>query len=180
MAVIEILAYSSNDMEAFRRFFIDGRPDGQGGFETDEQGRMKLGVLRWLHGREVREAHFSSTPIGHPMKLFMALVDRPEDREVPWMGVIPGIEGVIRIDGLIGQTSDFPPISSLLAAVVPDDDLNERFRTGRANVQTVLTRLNEEPGTLSIGRDEVLGALRRGSNAKEVFAEIQSTFGISL
>lgn len=180
MAVVEILAYSSNDMDEFRRFFIDGKPDGQGGFETDQRGRMKLGVLRWLHGREVREAHFSSTPLGHPMNLFMALVDRPEDVEVPWMDFIPGIEEVIRIDGLIGETNDFPPISTLLSAVVPDNDLDERFKTGRADVQTVLRRINEEPGTLSIGKDQVLRALQRGTNAKEVFAEIQSTFGISL
>lgn len=180
MAVVEILAYSSNDMEELRRFFIDGKPDGQGGFETDSRGRMKLGVLRWLHGREVREAHFSSTPIGHPMNLFMALVDRPEDRDVPWMDFIPGIEDVIRIDGLIGGTSDFPPISTLLSAVEPDDDLDERFRTGRENVQTVLRRLSEEPGSVSIGRVEVLRALQRGINAREVFAEIQSRFGISL
>jgi hypothetical protein len=182
MPVIEILTYSpKNDMDELENFFISGKPDGQEGFETDDQGRMKVGVLRWLLGREVTEAHFFSTPLGHPMKLLMGLVERPESREVPWM-FIPGIEDVIRIDGVIGNISDFLPISDLLTGVVPNQKLDDAFVAERAKVQEVVRRIEETPTILSISKAAFLRTLRseKGTNPKAVFAEVQSKVGMSL
>ena len=180
MSVIEILAYSPIDIQEFVNFSINGKPSGQGGFETDDQGRNKIGVLRWLHGREVTDARFFSTPPNHPMKLFMALVQRPEPEVVPWMKFVPGIEEVIRIDGLLGEINDLAPISDLFAAVVPNKQLDDAFAKGRSNVQEVLKSIEADPGKLSIGKDDLLRALGRGTNVKEVLSEVESRLGISL
>ena len=130
MPVTDILFYSPFNMAQFIAFSKNGKPDGKGGFETDGKGRKKVGVLAWLHEIGVREAHFFATPIGHPMKLFMALVERPGDQEVPWMGAIPGFEELLRTDGLIGEISTSPQISELLAAVVKNDELDQAFIQG--------------------------------------------------
>lgn len=183
MAVVEILAYSPmNNMNALIDFFINGRPDGQGGFETDSRGRMKVGVLRWLHGRQVSEAHFADTPNDHPMKLLMSLVDRPEQREVPWMDFVAGIEEEVRVDGLIGNLSSFTPIDALLDAVVPNQQIDDAFRDGRAKVQEVLARIEADPAILSVSRAEFLRTLKseRGTNPKAVFAEVQAKLNITL
>jgi hypothetical protein len=180
MSVIEILVYSPNDVQEFTDFSINGKSDNQGGFETDERGRSKIGVLRWLHGRQVTEARFFGTPPNHPMKLFMALVQRPESEFVPWMRFIPGIEEMIQIDGLVGEINNVPPISDLMAAVVPNQPLDDAFEKGRANLQAVLKQIEANPSILSIGKADVLRALMKGTNVKEVLAEVQSRLGISL
>jgi hypothetical protein len=180
MSVMEILAYSPNDVQEFIDFSINGKPDGQGGFETDDQGGRKIGVLRWLHGRQVTEARFFSTPPNHPMKLFMALVERPEAEFVPWMKLIPGIEEMVQIDGLIGEINNSPPIGDLLAAVVPNQQLDDAFEQGRANLQEVLKRIDGDPTILSMGKDDLSRAFVKGTNVQEVLAEVQSKLGISL
>ena len=180
MPAIEIVAYSPNDVQEFIDFSINGKPNGQGGFETDNEGRRKIGVLRWLHGREVTEARFFSTPPNHSMKLFMALVQRPEPEVVPWMKLIPGINEMIRIDGVVGEINNLLPVSDLLAAVVPNQQLDDTFQKGRANVQEVLRRIEADSSILSIGKADLLSALLKGTNVKEVLAEVQSMFEISL
>jgi hypothetical protein len=180
MSIIEVLAYSPNDVQEFLDFSINGKPDGQGGFETDDRGRSKIGVLRWLHGHQVTEARFFSTAPTHPVKLFMALVQRSAPEFIPWMKLIPGIEEVIRVEGLIGEINNFQPISDLLAAVTPNQQLDDVFQRGRANLQDVLRQIEADPSTLSIGKDDLLSALVKGTNAKEVLAEVQSRLGISL
>ena len=184
---IEILAYSPKNVQEFIDFAIRGVPDGQGGFETDPGGRPIIGVLRWLNGRQVPEARFFSTPPNHPIRLFMALIQRPEPIFVPWMSFIPGIEERIQIDGLIGEISDFPPNppGDLLAAVIRSPQLDAAFVAGRTKVQHVLDRIDAEPGRLRLGtepmtKDDLLKALERGIKVNEVFDEVQSKLGISL
>ena len=183
MPVIEILAYSpTNSMNELIDFFINGRPDGQGGFETDSRGQMKVGVLRWLHGRQVSEAHFANTSNDHPMKLLMALVDRPENRDVPWMDFVAGIDEEVRVDGLIGNLSSFTPTNALLDAVVPNQQIDDAFREGKAKVQEVLARIEANPTILSVSRADLLRTLRgeRGTNPRAVFAEVQAKLDITL
>lgn len=185
---IEVLAYSPFDMTRFSSFVIEGKPLAQGGFEIDGRGRMKTGVLRWLHGRQVPEAHFFTTPPQSPpapsINLFMALVEKPEppDREVPWMRFIVGLEEQINPDGVIGQINNFMPIGEVLTAVRQDDVLNQAFRDGRANVLEVLRQIRENPGRLSVMETQLLRTLRneRGTNPQAVFAEVLDKFGIAL
>ncbi len=182
MAVIEILTYSPFNMDIYLPFVKVGKPKAEGGFETDGQGRMKIGVLRWLLGREVPEAHFFSTPQAAPLKLFMALIQRPGAVEVPWMGRIAGFDEMIRIDGLTGQTSSFGPISDLLASLISNTDLDNAFAEGKVNVQRVLDQIAADPTRLSVNKDEFLRTLRSevGTNPKAVFDEVLAKLGISL
>lgn len=181
MSEIEILAYSPNDIDEFIAFCIEGKPDGNGGHQTDARGREIRGVLSWLHGREVPEAHFFNSTKNDDTQLFIAMIQRTETEAVPWMDTIPGFQSVINVEGLIGTTTTFPPISEVLAAVVPNKELDERFAQGKANLETVLERLEQEPAGIGVTRAEILAALKGGrSNSRAVLDKVQSVFGISL
>jgi|ERR1700674_1267324 len=182
MPVIEILAYSPNDMDQFVSFCIEGKPDGKGGYETDDQGRIIGGVLRWLHGREVTEAHFFNSPKDADVQLFVATIERPESYDVPWMKRIPGFEDMIRVDGLVGKAASFASLANPLASVVSNKALDEKFAQGKAHLDHILEQIEQPPQQMPIGKRALLAALRGdvGSDRRAVFGEVQSTFGVSL
>jgi hypothetical protein len=180
MAAIEILAYSPFFMNDYLSFVEVGKPNGAGGFETDGRRRMKIGVIRWLLGREVPEAHFFNTPVvgGPGLNLFMALVERPGTEVVPWMGRIAGFDEMINIDGRFGETTSLGPITNLLATLTSNTGLDNAFAQGKINVQQVLARIAE----LSVDRATFLRTLRSdvGTDPKAVFDEVKAKLGITL
>jgi hypothetical protein len=181
MPAIEILAYSPYDMEEFLAFCVDGKPDGSGGFQTDNQGRSIGGVLRWLHGREVKEAHFFTSPPAAKTQLLVTTLERPETYSVPWMKRIPGFEERIPVDGLVGTAESFASLENPLA-LVPNQRLNDAFAQGRDRVDSVLAQIEPPAERPPVGKSALLAALRGeiGSNRPGVFEEIRSTFGIAL
>jgi hypothetical protein len=175
--VIEILVYSPADMDEFIPFAIDGKRDASGEFETDEQGRKIVGVLRWLHGREVPEAHFFNSAKGDPVQLFMAMIHRPESYDVPWMRRIPGFEVMVKTDGLTGKTNQFLSIADLLATVRPNNEMDEKFEQGKERLLSIRSDQRFSPGAR-----QLLSALRGdvGSDPEGVIAEAQKSFGFEL
>lgn len=184
MAIIEILAYSPFFMDDYLNFAKVGKPNGAGGFEIDGRRRMKIGVIRWLLGREVPQAHFFNTPVGASPRpnLFMALVERPGTEVVPWMGRIAGFDELINIDGLFGETTSVGPITNVLATLTSNTDLDNAFAQGKIKVQQVLTVIAAEPGRLSVDRATFLRTLRSdvGTDPRAVFDEVQAKLGITL
>lgn len=182
MPKIEILFYSPNDLDEFIDFCIRGKEVSKGVAAKDEDGRDIFGVISWLNGWGVTEAHFFHTPKGHPMTFFMALVHKRDgdDEERPWFITdlsappkiilepdIPGIDKVLRVDGELGMLDAPQPFEQLLAAIKPDPDLDKEFAAQRARVQEALKGLEGDPD----GRKRFFKALRgeRGSNGAEVF-----------
>jgi hypothetical protein len=183
MADIEILAYTPNDMDKFIAFVIDGKRKPNGEHETDPDGREIVGVLRWLHGRGVPEAHFFNSAKGNDVQLFAATVQKPENEpDRPWMKEIPGFADMVKTDGLIGMTTNFAPIANLLASVLTNPDLDQRFVAGKTHVDTILESIRRNKDAFSFGEKEFLAALRGdvGSDSKAVFAEAEKTFKFSL
>lgn len=182
MPVIEILAYTTKDMDKFVPFVIDGKPDGMGGYETDEQGRLITGVLDWLRGRGVPEAHFFNSAKADDVQLFAATVQRVETYDVPWMRRIPGFEVMVSSEGLIGKTKHFAPLSDLLASVKSNPVLDEEFNKKRAKLEEVLKRMEDPAQTLSVGKRGLLAALRGdvGTDLPAVSDEVKAKFNISL
>jgi hypothetical protein len=185
MDVIEILAYTPTDMDQFVAFAKDGKPDGQGDYQTDEQGRKITGVIRWLLGRGVPKAQFfnSNPKAGDAVNLFAATVQRRESYDVPWMKNIPGFEPMVTTDGLIGKTASFAPLSDLLASVKTNKELEDKFNNGRINVDGIIKAIEDKPEIMpSIGRLRLLAALRgeQGSNPAEVFEEVKRKFDLLL
>lgn len=185
MPGIEILFYSPLDLDKFIEFCIKGKEASPGVASVDEDGRDILGVFSWLHGWLAREAHFFHTPSDHPMKLFLALVQKHEDDDEvrPWFRQIdgtapqivlepdiPGIDKVLRVDGELGELDSFLPISNLLAAVESDSALDAEFVAQQARVLDTLKQLEGDPN----GRQKFLEALRseRGSKPREVFEKL--------
>ena len=181
MPTIEILAYTPLDMDKFIAFCIDGKPDGKGDYETDDQGRKITGVLRWLHGRKVSEAHFFNSAKGDDLQLFAATVQRLETYDVPWMRRIPGFEIMVTADGLIGKTGTFAPLSQLLATVKSNADLDKKFAEGKAKLDQVLEVMQTEK-ILPVSQAHLLGTLRGdvGTDTQTVFAEVKEKFGFEL
>jgi hypothetical protein len=182
MPVIEILAYAPKDMKKFIDFCIDGKPDGQGDYDTDAQGRKIVGVLRWLHGRGVPEAHFFHSDEGDAVQLFVAMIERKESYDVPWMRRIAGFEEMVISDGLIGRTNQFVNIGDLFSAVKSDPNLDQRFAQGKIDVERILGRIQGSERLLSGGKQGLLAALtgNLGANPQEVFAEVETKLGIAL
>src|SRR5690348_599543 len=112
---IEILCYQprNNDLPNFIKFCKDGKRKANGEFEVDGQGRKMTGVLDWLHSRKVQEAHFFDSGQNNRIHFFMATVHRLENFDVPWIRRIPGFDGVVDIEGLIGTTDTFAPPTAL-------------------------------------------------------------------
>ena len=181
MAEIEVLAYTPNDMDEFIAFCLDGKPDGHGGYETDGEGRLILGVLKWLHGRGVPEAHFFNSAKGEEINLFAATVEKPETYDRPWMKQIPGFDIMVKADGLVGITTKFASIESLLASIKSNTALDQEFASGKERVDTILESIRRQKGAFSFGEKEFLAALRgeKGSNPQAVFAEVEKNLGFS-
>lgn len=181
MPVIEILAYCPKDMEEFIDFCIEGKPDGKGGFETDSQGRSIGGVLRWLHGREVKEARFFTSPPEAKTKLLVTTLERPETYDVPWMKRIPGFEEMVRVDGLLGTADSFSSVENPLA-LVSNSRLNDAFAKGKDLLELVLARIEPPAEPPPIGKRELLAALRGEveNNRPALLDEVRSTFNIAL
>lgn len=178
--VIEIVSYTPLDMDAFLRFVVEGKPDGQGDFETDEQGRRITGVFRWLHGREVPEAHFFHSDPGNDVQLFVALIQRVENYNVPWLRRIPGFMDMVTDDGMLGKTKAFAPLSDLMALVHEDSKLDEMYAQGKADIERVFAQAREK--AVSVGRKGLLATLRGdiGTDPLELFPEVREKFGIAL
>jgi len=160
MPVIEILAYTPVNMDEFIRFCRDGKPDGKGDFETDEQGRKIVGVLRWLHGREVSKARFFNTQSKEPLQLFVAMIAREENYDVPWIRRIPGFEPMVLSDGLVGKDDKFQDLPALLSLLQPNKDLNDAFEQGIGDVKRIVERINTNEVAISGGQREFLATLR--------------------
>jgi hypothetical protein len=185
MSKIEILFYSPLDLGEFIDFCILGKPTGPDTFEKDEDGNDIFGVISWLNGWGVQEAHFFHTPPGHPMTFFMALVRKHEnDNDVrPWFITdqsappriilepdIPGIDKVLRVDGELGMLDEPQSIEELLAAIQPDPILDAAFVAKQKRVQDVLKQLEQD----SARRERFLAALRgkRESQPEKLFKEL--------
>ena len=185
MSKIEILFYSPNDLDEFIDFCIRGKEVSKGVAAQDEDGRDIFGVISWLNGWGVTEAHFFHTPKGHPMTFFMALVRKRDNDEVerPWFITdssappkiilepdIPGIDKVLRVDGELGMLDEPQPLNELLAAIQPDPELDAQFVAQRNRVQKTLKGIEGDPA----GTKRFLEALRgvKGSKSAEVFKEL--------
>ena len=186
MPKIEILFYSPLDLDEFIDFCIRGKETSPGVAAKDEDGNDIFGVISWLNGWGVQEAHFFHTPKNHPMTFFMALVHKHEDEDEvrPWFSTnlstppkiilepdIPGIDKVLRVDGELGMLDEPKSLDELLAAIKSDPDLDAEFAAQRARVQDVLKRLEQD----SAGRRRFLAALRGQGEIKraaEVFKEL--------
>ena len=183
MPVIEIVAYTPNDMDEFIDYCINGKPDGQGGHQTDPQGRKITGVLDWLRGRGVPEAHFFNSKKGEKVQLFAATIQRQETFDVPWLGNLPGFEAMISVEGFLGKTVSFAALSDLLASVKSNTDLDKLYPKVKDQLDQLLKRMEENPEVMpSVGKQRLLAALRGelGSNTDEVFEEVQKKWKISL
>jgi hypothetical protein len=178
MAVIEILAYTpSVGMNDFLKFVVEGKPNGQGDYETDDQGRKIVGVFRWLHGRGVPHAHFfNSVNRDDFVQMFASTVERLEGFDVPWMRRIPGFEAMVKADGMIGKAPAFSDISVLLASVKSNKTLDDKIAAGNARVQELLKKME------AVQKIKVLAALRGevGSNTGEVFEDVKNVFKVDL
>jgi hypothetical protein len=144
-----------------------------------------FGVISWLHGWGVPEAHFFHTPENHEMKFFMALVHKHEDDPTPrpWFITdlsdepriilepdIPGIDKVLGVDGELGMLNEPQSIGELLAAVTLDEELEAAFVATKKRVDAVLKRLEKDPHRT----ERFLAALRSEKESKpaEVFKEL--------
>lgn len=183
MPVIEIVAYTPNDMDEFIKYCIEGKPDGRGGHLPDSQGRKITGVLDWLRGRGVREAHFFSSKNGEEVLLFAATIDRPEPSKVPWMGNLPGFEEVVNVEGLIGEAMEFRPLSDLLELVTSNTELDDLYNKLKEELDDLLIRMEKNPELMpNVGKQELLAALRGelGANTDEIYEEVEKKFKLKL
>jgi hypothetical protein len=184
MPVIEIVAYTYNKRDEFRKYCIEGKPNGMGGHHTDPQGRKITGVLDWLRGRGVREAHFfRSERADDHVQLFAATIERKETFDVPWMGNVPGFEAMINVEGLIGKTDSFKSFTDLVASVKSDTEMDDLYKKRKDKLDALLIKMEEKPELMpTVGKQRLLAALRGelGSNADEVFEEVARKFPDSL
>ena len=180
MSKIEILFYSPNDLDEFIDFCIRGKEVSKGVAAQDEDGRDIFGVISWLNGWGVTEAHFFHTPKGHPMTFFMALVHKRDNEAVerPWFITdssappkiilepdIPGIDKVLHVDGELGMLDEPQTLNELLAAIQPDPELDAEFVAQRARVLNALEGLADAPQ-----KQRFLAALRGQGETKRAAA----------
>lgn len=179
--VIEILAYTPLDMDEFLTFAREGKPDGQGDFETDEQGRKIVGVLRWLHGREVVKAHFFNTRATDPIQMFIAMIERKENYDVPWLRRIPGFAEMVNEDGLVGKNDHFDDLNALLSALTPNAELDEAFAQGQADVENIVGRIAQNEATVPGGTREFFATLRGDIGTdQQLLGALNKTFNTAL
>lgn len=179
MSQIEILIYRPIDMDEFNRFCVEGKPDGKGGYLKDSQGRKITGVFNWLLGREVPKARFFNTAKGDDMQLWVAMVQRRETYDVPWIKRIPGFQDMIRTDGQVGLTSAFKPIEDLMALVKPNDELDKIFEQGTMRVAYILESLERHDGAIAMGKEDFLAALRGEIEGDQALFEVAKSFSVS-
>ena len=142
---IEILAYTpkDKDMAKFIDYFKNGLKDETGKPKLDPKlGGLARGVVNWLHGREIKQARFFSTDPKAPVTFFAAMIRRPEDDDVPWMGRIPCFDEVIDTGGLIGGAKDFAsampsPMSTPFGWLKSRPDLDGLFSQQQDNIAKV-------------------------------------------
>lgn len=176
MPQIETLIYRPIHMGEFNQFCIEGKPDGKGGYLKDSQGRKITGVFNWLHGREAERARFFNTAEGDDMQLWLAMVQRREAYDVPWIKRIPGFQDMIRTDGQFGLTSEFKEIEDLMAVVKPNDELDKIFEQGTMRVARILESLDQ----LSMEKEDFLAALRGEIEIDQaLFVEVTKSFSVS-
>lgn len=179
--VIEILAYTPLNMDEFLTFARDGKPDGQGDFETDEQGRKKVGVLRWLHGREVVNARFFNTRADDPIQMFVAMIERKENFNVPWLRRIPGFADLVNEDGLVGKDDHFQDLNALLSLLTPNNDLNQAFAQGQDAVRNIVNRIAQNEAPIPGGTREFFGTLRGDIGTdQQLIGNLNRTFNTAL
>jgi|KBSSwiStaDraftv2_1062776.scaffolds.fasta_scaffold16437_6 hypothetical protein len=181
MPNIEILFYSPLNMRKFIDFCLKGKETspGSGVAAKDEEGNDIFGVISWLNGWGVPEAHFFHTPLEKDddpqadkrVKIFMALVTKNDDDPTtrPWFSMvaanppkitlhpdIPGINKVLRVDGELGMLDEPTSIQELLALITNDKELDAEFAALRARTQDTLKQLEGDKA----GRRRFLAALR--------------------
>lgn len=178
---IEILAYTPLNMDEFLTFAREGKPDGQGDFETDEQGRKKVGVLRWLHGREVVNAHFFNTRATDPIQMFIAMIERKENFDVPWLRRIPGFADMVNEDGLVGKDNQFQNLNALLSLLTPNTGLDDAFAQGQAHVDNIVGRIGQNEARIPGGTREFFATLRGDIGTdQQLLGELNKTFNTAL
>jgi hypothetical protein len=180
MSKIEMLAYSPLDMAKFVDYFVNGILDENGKPKKDEDDREITGVMAWLHGRLVTEAHFFSSPAESttPVKLFVSSIQSIEPKVVPWMKRVPWFHHMVRDDGLIGLVPDFasatePGMATPLDWVVPRHDLDAIFVEGKAKLAEI------DFSKLSFSQEDLLAALQGDSDLRALLSETESKLGIS-
>ena len=180
MAKIEILAYCPMDMNEFIDYFVNGIKDNNGNTIKDEDDREVTGVIAWLHGREIPEAHFFSSAPEDPVQLFMAVIQPTEDEDVPWIGRVPGFKRMVRDDGKIGDADGFSAAGSAgnspLGFVKPRPDLDTIFRDEKQRIASIdFTRV---PFT----KDTLLRTLqgKRGTNLSKLLGETNSRLNLNI
>jgi len=180
MPVIETLAYVPIDMDKFIDFVIDGKKEN--GVHVTVGGQIATGVISWLQGRGVKEAHFFNSPAGDPMQLFVATIQKPETYERPWMKEIACFAEYVKTDGLIGTITNFAPIGSLFASVASNPILDQKFAMGALRVETIRESIRRGEPAFPIAEEELLATLRgeKGTDPQALFSEVKKSFGFSL
>lgn len=136
MSKTEILIYAPLSLDAFVDFFKNGiTKPGTIEPAIDDHDRFVTGGLNWLHGRGVTQGKFYASVPGAPFELFMAIIEAPEQVDVPWMSDLPGFKKLVRTDGIFGTTTDFAAalgadMAGPLKLVGPRPDLDELFAMG--------------------------------------------------
>jgi len=174
----EFLFYSPIDMNAFMDFFVNGIKDETGKPKRDENDREITGVIAWLHGREIRDAHFFSSAPADPVQGFMAVVQPTDEEDVPWMERIPGFKHMVRDDGKIG---DAPSLGVALkgdplAVVQPRPDLDQVF----VDEMNKIAEIDFEK--VSFTKEAFLRALqgKKGTNLPELLKEANSKLSLNV
>jgi len=179
MPDVESLAYSPLDMVQFLDFVVNGIKDENGNFKRDEDDREITGVIAWLHGREVPEAHFFASAPDDPVQLFVSVIQPTEDEVVPWMDRVPGFRHMVRVDGKIGDASSFAAASvpgNPLSFVVHRPDLDAIFN----QTKEAIAKINlEEAG---IKKPELLRTLmgKRGTNLNALLSRVKDTQNLDI
>ncbi len=189
MAKVEILFYTPLNMAEFIDFCIIGKETspGSGVAAKDAEGNDIFGVISWLNGWGVQEAHFFHTPPeDDSIKFFMAIIRKHEDDATvrPWFSQvagppskitlhpdIPGIDKVLSVDGELGMLDQPISIQEVLALIKDDPKLDAEFVAQRARVQDALKQLEGNQA----GRNRFLAALRGAGEIKpaaDVFKEL--------
>jgi hypothetical protein len=165
-------------MDEFIAFVIDGKRKANGEHEVDGEGRKITGVIKWLQGRGVQEAHFFNSAKGDNVQLFASTVLKPEIYERPWMKEIPGFEAMIENEGLLGITSAFAPIANLLASVKSNATLDDIFAQTKLRVDKIRVAFQTQADAVRFGEKEFMAALRgdEGTDSDAVFAEVERAF----
>lgn len=177
MAKIEILCYSPLEMPKFLDYFVNGLKDENGKYLKDEYDQKITGVIAWLHGRGVKNAHFFSSGLDEPVKLFLALIEPKEPIVVPWMTRIPFFSYMVTDDGIFGSAPDFSTVGETpLALVKSRPDLDAIFKKEQEKVDKIdfsRVRFNEHEFRAALQGKGLI-------DISEILSDLESTHGIRL